>query len=365
MSLPENGNFISSAVNHPYSGVISKKGPTNPYRVVGKEAKDLAIKREITSKLGFIVERSALKILSGEIPQQPDNDLLKSALRSVRKRLSPLKEKTIKTDAEISTHYQALTEPPDIPFLGDERTWPSYEPLKILFEETDKVFNTSFLDKFSSLGSFLNKVNPEIRYYVEAAETLSSLLTEELYTTKGHVTRSVWFVENRARVQFDGIITPHDRAYDNKNDRFADFLQQNVPWGVIQVKTNFRARYLSGKNKLKHPFPRDIREFQNQLAICALGSEDFHFPKFVQFYYCRGTFPHAYHYIGLNKLFFTRWASVLEHNNQNGNFQEENIDDIITLLTIIYKQIDQCEEPRFSKPLITTNGYAQKKLSGF
>jgi hypothetical protein len=366
MSHLEKDRVITQRVGHPFAGILSQKGPDNPYRLAGSEANTLSTIRSVTSKLGFVVEHSALKILTGEIPKQTNNAILINALKGVRDKLKPITERTINTHAKISTYYQQLSEPPEIPFIGDERTWPSFEPLRTLFEETDNVFGTDFTKTFAQIGSFYGEIDPIIRYYVEGAEMLASLATEELRVVDGQILPNVWLVKNGKSVtQFDGIIIPKEFESQEEGFEFNNFLFEDLPWGVIQVKTNFRARFVSGKNKIKKPFTRDESEFQQQLAKCILANGDFHFPTFIQYYYCRGTNQTVTHLKRLDRTYFDNWLGVLEHNIKNNLVENDLQKPAQQLLRIL---IDKRDSFPSKKTIIydsSTNGYVQSDLEGF
>jgi hypothetical protein len=127
--------------------------------------------------------------------------------------------------------------------------------------------------------------------------------------------------------QFDGIVVPNDYPVSTKEKfNYHSFLLNKNPSGLVQIKTPLRTRFLSGKRKIKEPFPRDVAETQDQLArmIITNGLDEFSFPEFVIFYYIRGVQPPVTHIVHFNSQSLNYWHDVLEENYLYGYFLDQN-----------------------------------------
>jgi hypothetical protein len=315
-----------------YAGVISKRGPRNPYRTTGEREKlALGRNREVSSYIGKILETETLSSLSFGRKELPKGSRLEEAMSGVIETLKPITWKTYNRVHNFARFYQELTDPPKPDFLGGDGIYEPTDPdLRQLFLEIKSLYGYDFNSKFYNIPIVGNDIHPSFRYYVEGALALGRLATEDLpFNNIGQFLPDVW-VNNASGThitQFDGVVVPSDyKCSDDDDFDYHNYLLKKRPSGLIQVKTPLRPRFLSGMRKIKNPFPRDIAETQDQLGrmIIENGLDEFSFPEFVIFYYIRGVQPPVTHIVHFDSQSLKYWHDVLEENYLYGYFLDHN-----------------------------------------
>ena len=322
---------------YPLSGVPFRNGPENPYRAVGDEQSRLVEIRNLTSSLGRTCERIVMGLWSNKFPPDPNNSKLSNAVSEVRHSLRIVSQRTFSTHAGLAEVYQGLTEPSEIPFLGDERTWPSLPALADLFSEVDRLYSTNFGQSFTQLPVEGNGVGSHIRYLVENALVIGKWTVEGPPKINGRVVPNVILL-NRARkqlTQFDGVVV-------NKNSTESTFevsqrLGDKKPWWAIEIRVPNRARYISGHGKLGSVFGYDIAAYQHKLGKIILDRDgNFSLPSYIFFVYLRGSLADATHPIRVGSGFIRSWREHLRANVDLGSIDPEHLESASRLVGYLY-----------------------------
>jgi len=401
MSIIEHGkNRQTFFSTNPLSGVISSRGPDNPFRVYGNGHIRISENRATASGFGRLIERYTLEYLRGEIKASNPHLLSQSAAKvrgQIRTNIERVitekyeesnsfelsKPEEIRSRSEVSrtvrrSHqllaeaYQKLTDPPEVPFLENARLTPTNQDLTSLFQEVDKTFNSNFCEQFSSIPSdYLNRIDHTIFHLVEVALSLSSLVTDVEIPSYGKVIPDIWLRDNKGKpiTQFDGIIIPRSEP-DGQTSKAFDlrkFLAQGTPYSLIQVKYLSRARHVSSAQILPFgPFTRDIRELQTQLAKMILDGNGghIHLPQNVHYYYLRGLHSPVMKIVHLDHGFLTLWRDILQDNIAEGHITEDFIPDAVDLTTKLGKFADNTKGVKFSTLSYSDNNFTQLHIKG-
>lgn len=312
---PETEVFI--ATQFPLSGIHSRPGPSPQHIRVGAEQARLSERRGLAGRLGRIIENSYIGVWSGQIIPDFDKDKIRNAIDDVISRLSPIRQKTFNYIGEVEPLYQALTEPPEALFLGNERVIPSLDSLAYIFQEVDRVYDAGIVSKFQEIGDSYGKINSKIRYLVEAglilAKTAVDVSPPFVNGPRLIANQRVRDAEGKEITQFDGVCLPSlDGTWTSS-------------WGAIEIKARFRTRETTGQRKLERIMAGHLAAFQDQLGriIIAKQGDAFTLPSFVIFAYLRGTQPNVYHFQRLDLRFVQKWLGVLGEKLDNSFFDEE------------------------------------------
>ncbi|KKU08876.1 MAG: hypothetical protein UX13_C0055G0001, partial [Candidatus Woesebacteria bacterium GW2011_GWB1_45_5] len=298
---------------YPLSGVPFRNGPENPYRAVGDEQRRLVEIRNLTSSLGRTCERIVMGLWSNKFPPDPNNSKLSSAVSEVRHSLRVVSQRTFNTHSSLAEVYQGLTEPSQIPFLGDERTWPSFPALADLFSEVDRLYATNFGQSFVDLSVEGGKVGQHIRYLVENAMVIGKWTVEGPPKINGRVIPNVILLDRATKqlTQFDGVVVDKESA--ETTFEVSRRLGDGQPWWAIEVRIPNRARYISGPRKLESVFQYDVAAYQNKLGKIILDRDGhFSLPACVLFAYLRGSLKDKIHSIWVGSAFIKSWRQYLE-----------------------------------------------------
>lgn len=222
------------ATQFPLSGIHSRPGPSPQHIEAGAGQGGLSERRGLMGRLGRIIENSYIGVWSGQIVPDFDKDKIRNAIDDVMSRLSPIREKTFNHIDEVEPLYQSLTEPPEVPFLGNERVTPSLDSLAYIFQEVDRVYGAEIVKMFQEIGDSYGKIDSKIRYLVEAGLILAKTAVEV----------NPPFL-NRPR------LIPNQKIRDAKGKEITQFDCVCLPsledtwtssWGAIEIKTRFRTR---------------------------------------------------------------------------------------------------------------------------
>jgi len=320
------------------SGVPFRNGPENPYRAVGDEQRRLVEIRNLTSNLGRTCERIVMGLWSNKFPAEPGNLKLASAVSEVRHSLRVVSQRTFTTHFSLTEVYQGLTEPSLIPFLGDERTGPSFPALADLFSEVDRLYATNFGQSFVELSVEGGKVGQHIRYLVENALVIGKWTVEGSPKIKGRVVPNV-ILFDRARkqlAQFDGVVV--SRQSTESTFEVSQRLGDTKPWSAIEIRVPNRARHISGHGKLGWVFGYDIAAYQHKLGMIILERDgNFSLPSCIFFVYLRGSLANATHPIRVGSGFIRSWREHLEVKVDLGSIAPEHVERALSLVGYLKK----------------------------
>ena len=312
---------------YPLSGVPLRNGPENPYRAVGDEQKRLVEIRNLTSGLGRTCERIVMGLWSNKFPPDPGNSKLANAISEVRHSLRVVSQHTFPTHSGLAENYQGLTEPPETPFLGNERTWPSFPALADLFSEVDRLYSTNFGQSFAQLsGDGTGRVGQNIRYLVENALVIGKWTIADPPSLNGRVVPNVILLgkDKKQLAQFDGVVV--DKNSTETTFDVAGRLGDGEAWWALEIRVPNRARYISGPRKLESVFQYDIAAYQNKLGTIMLDRDgNFSLPSCILFAYLRGSLNDKIHTIWVGSSFIRSWRQHLEHKIDSDFLGQEHL----------------------------------------
>lgn len=269
---------------YPLAGITphgSRKEFVNPYRGRGQEEmKDT----EYSAKLGDLCEKKVVSIWTGTI--NPEKEVLER-IRELRKlvvgRIEPrLSNRMVYVQEYNSAISKSLTQ-----------TWREYEEMLSLLNYST---GTSLLQEAYELMNERPLNTDRFRYLFQASLILSGELVYPTFSSNprensrdshipeflpGRIIPDVTYsLDGTYAGQFDAIVLPKDLEIDTSNFDFLSHLEKRLPWSVLEIKSQFRARRSTGGWKRSTPYKDDLDQFNHRLGGLVSDWEQRHnFPQ--------------------------------------------------------------------------------------